>query len=123
MTELETVLQELIEREPIFHQLEWGTTRLDFEAMTAEDFWEVGASGTVYPREFVLDLLERRHAHPQHERLEAAGFACRKLGPDCYLLTYELLQEGVRRTRRATIWERVDERWRIVYHQGTLIAG
>jgi hypothetical protein len=41
-------------REPIFHRPEHGTTRADFEAMTADDFWEVGASGGVYDRAFVL---------------------------------------------------------------------
>jgi hypothetical protein len=38
------VLNELIQREPIFHRPELGTTRQDFENMTVETFWEVGAS-------------------------------------------------------------------------------
>ncbi|MHB1245422.1 MAG: hypothetical protein ACYCZH_03215 [Sulfuriferula sp.] len=37
------VLKELIQREPIFHRPEFGTTRLDFEKMTEAAFWEVGA--------------------------------------------------------------------------------
>ena len=39
------VMDELIEREPIFHRPEHGTTRADFERMTESTFWEVGASG------------------------------------------------------------------------------
>src|SRR5689334_11631866 len=58
------VLQELIRREPIFHRPELGTTRADFENMTASDFWEVGASGRRYGRKYVLETLEKRHAAP-----------------------------------------------------------
>ena len=36
------VLKELVQREPIFHCPEFGTTRADFESMTELTFWEVG---------------------------------------------------------------------------------
>src|SRR5581483_1878682 len=42
--ELQPVLEELRMREPIFHKRQFGTNRKDFEAMTADEFWEVGAS-------------------------------------------------------------------------------
>lgn len=32
------------QRDPLAHRPEFGTTRADFEAMTAPDFWETGAS-------------------------------------------------------------------------------
>src|SRR5665213_635146 len=51
--ELLAVLEELKLREPIFHHPEFGTTRQDYEAMTDPQFWEVGASGRRYSREFV----------------------------------------------------------------------
>jgi hypothetical protein len=92
----------LIDREPIFHRPEFGATRADFERMTVEDFWEVGASGREYSRAFVLDLLEERHKTTQVESLATFDFRCRALGADTYLLTYALFQ-GERKTRRATI--------------------
>jgi hypothetical protein len=49
----------LLAREPLFHRPELGTDRAALEAMTAEDFWEVGASGRVYSRAVVLEVLER----------------------------------------------------------------
>ena len=68
--------------------------------------------------------MERRQATGEREQeLQASGFACRRLGEACWLLTYELVQDGVRKTRRATVWEWVEGAWRIVYHQGTVIAG
>lgn len=39
------VLEELKKREPIFHRPEFGTTHIDFENMTIDGYWEIGASG------------------------------------------------------------------------------
>ena len=96
------VLDELRDREPIFHRLELGTTRADFEAQTAPDFWEVGASGQTYDREVVWSVLADRYANPGDDPWETTGFRCRALGADTYLLTY-LLRQDERLTRRATI--------------------
>lgn len=117
---LEGVLNDLIRREPIFHRPEFGASRSDFEAMTEPTFWEVGASGRRYSREYVLDVLEERHQNPVEEQWEARDFHCQEIAPDNYLLTYTLLQ-GERITRRATIWRRTDSGWKIVYHQGTIV--
>jgi hypothetical protein len=114
------VLAELRRREPIFQRPEFGTTRADFERMTTPDFWEIGASGNRYSRQHVLDELERRDAQPAEEAWETADFRCQELAPDIYLLTYTLRQ-GERKTRRATIWQRTGDGWKIVFHQGTLM--
>jgi hypothetical protein len=119
--ELEEILAQLAAREPIFHRGEFGTTRTDFEEMAVEDFREVGASGRSYSRAYVLDQLEERHANPHADVFEASEFHCRRLAPDVYLLTYTLLQDNARKTRRSTIWQRAGESWKIVYHQGTIV--
>jgi len=121
---LRDILEDLRGREPVFHRPELGTTRADFEAMTEAEFWEVGASGRRYSRGHVLHVLEDRHQVASHLALEdtweATDFACRHLGSDTYLLTYTLLQ-GQRKTRRTTIWRRVDGDWKILFHQGTVV--
>ncbi len=114
------VLDELKEREPIFHRPEFGTTRADFERMTETTFWEVGASGQRYGREQVLDELEKRYATEAEDSWQTGDFRCLEIGRDNYLLTYTLIQ-SVRVTRRATIWRRTAEGWKIVYHQGTVV--
>jgi len=114
------VLNELIQREPIFHRPELGTTRADFEHMTEAAFWEVGASGRRYSRQFVLDELEKRYANPAEDLWQTRDFHCLEIAADNYLLTYTLLQ-GARVTRRSTIWRRTAEGWKIVYHQGTVV--
>lgn len=112
------LLAELRAREPLFHRTELGTSRAAFEAMTAPDFWEVGASGAVYDREQVWSILEARYAADEPDPWETSDFRLRPLGSEVYLLTY-LLRQGARVTRRATLWERTGTGWRIIYHQGT----
>ena len=119
--ELADVLEELSSREPIFHHPEFGTTTADFKRMTVDDFWEVGASGRRYSRDYVLKGLAKRYSSPHDDVWETEGFHCRRLAKDFYLLTYTLIQDRVRRTRRSTIWQHTPEGWKIVYHQGTIV--
>ncbi len=120
--DLADVLAQLAAREPLFHRTELGTDRATFEAMTAEDFWEVGASGAVYDREVVWAALEQRYAAGQRDEWEIDDVSVRRLGEHVYLVTY-LLRQGSRTSRRATIWEDAGGSWRIVYHQGTIVPG
>jgi hypothetical protein len=86
-----------------------------------DDFWETGASGLRYSREYVLEVLQKRCQEPVEEVLETSDFHCGELAPDVYLLTYTLLQNRVRKTRRSTIWQRTGSGWKIVFHQGTIV--
>jgi hypothetical protein len=113
---------QLRDLEPIFHRSPAGSGREVFERMTAEDFWEVGASGRVYPRPVVLDVLERRYADLPDDPWQVRDFAARPLGGDTWLVTYELDQAG-RLTRRATIWRSTVDGWVALYHQGTVMPG
>jgi hypothetical protein len=119
--EVQDILAELTSREPIFHRPEFGTTRADFDRLMAGDYWEVGASGRRYSREFILDELEKRFSVPHTDVWETRDFQCRRLSDDTYLLTYTLLQDNQRLTRRSTIWRSTADGWKIVYHQGTIV--
>ena len=114
------ILHELLPLEPIFHAKEFGLSRADFEKRMSPDYWEVGASGRRYSREFILGFLAK---NPPVDAVSAAwqvsDHTLRQLGPDTYLLTYTLVQ-GERLTRRSTIWQKTEECWRILYHQGTI---
>ena len=120
-SDLDTATSALRSREPIFHRPEFGTSRSDFDAMMADDFREVGASGSKYSRDYVLDVLEERHGREVVEDLVVADFECRQLAANLFLATYLLDQSG-RLSRRATVWQWDDGRWSIRYHQGTLVV-
>jgi len=121
---LDRVLQELRPLEPIFHTRAFGLTAADRERRVASEYWEVGASGRRYSRAPILQMLEK---YPPVDAQEAGwkawDFGLRQLGPGTmYLLTYTLDQAG-RITRRATLWHKTAEGWRILYHQGTVVTG
>jgi hypothetical protein len=115
------VLRELMKREPLFHKPEFGTTRRDFAAMTAAEFWEVSASGRRFSREFVLDVLEKRYENATEAVWEMGDVHCREIAAENYLFTYTLMQ-GERVTCRASIWRRTLDGWQVVYHQGSVVA-
>lgn len=54
---------------------------------------------------------------------ETKDFELTKMASDNYLLTYVLIQDKTRHTRRSTIWRKVNGQWKILYHQGTIISG
>jgi hypothetical protein len=119
--EFAAVLADLQEREPLFHRGQ--LSRAQFEALTAPDFWEVGASGARYEREYVWSVLEERNAAggliaDDHWRTD--GQRVRPLSADVFLLTYRL-QQADRLSSRMTIWDRTGGTWKAIYHQGTLI--
>lgn len=125
--ELQRVCDELVALEPLFHHPEvTGRERADLEAFAAPDFWEVGASGAVYSRERVMEIVGERYADgggQDGQTMPVDDVRCRALGPGTYLLTYRLRQ-GERVTRRVSVWERADSLlgWRVVYHQGTVAS-
>lgn len=114
------VLQELMRLEPLFHAAASNATPQQFEELVAPEFWEVGASGRRYSREFALSFLNERERTPTEEEWETSGFHVFEAAPNNYLLTYTLHQSG-RVTRRATFWRKVSGQWKAIYHQGTVV--
>ena len=115
------VREELIQREPLFHRPELGMRREDYEKMTAPEFWEIGASGRRYSREYILGVLTERNRNPPDDPWKVQDFDCIEIAQDNYLATYTLVQ-GERVTRRATLWRRGADGWQAVYHQGTVVS-
>lgn len=118
---LQDILEDLKSREPIFHRPEHGITQDDFDRMMHADFWEIGASGRRYSRQFILAELERRRQNHVEDIWETSDFECRILAPGVYLLTYTLIQNRIRKTRRTTLWQHTEVGWKILFHQGTMV--
>lgn len=123
--EIDVARQELLAREPLFHRREFIFSAESFDACTAADFWEVGASGACYTRDDVRStILDRLATQPQDlmdtQGWQVTDFDVRRLSDDIYLATYQLDQVG-RLSRRSTLWRREQGDWVLLYHQGTLI--
>ena len=78
-------------------------------------FRETGASGRGWTRDEMLVAL----AAAQLSEVAIRGFEVQVLADGVVLATYEIL--GARPARRASIWVLDGSRWRIRYHQGTLL--
>ena len=119
---LQPVLRELQALEPIFHSAYFDATPGKFEQLVAPDFWEVGASGNRYSREFCLRVLSERQPTPDASTWRTADWHVAPAGPGHFLLTYTLFQPG-RVTRRLSVWRRHGQGWQVAYHQGTVVEG
>ena len=114
--------RELKALEPIFHRLPPRADRRAVEALIEPDFYEVGASGAVYTRSHVLDVVEQRYREgldPDDDAWAVTDFQSQALADRVYLVTYRLTLLG-RTSRRCTLWVQRDSTWRAAYHQGTI---
>lgn len=121
--DLSHIIEELKAREPIFHHPDkFGKTEQEIRAQMCDEFWEVGASGSIYTKEDVIKtLIERYNDESYQDIWDVSNFEITQIAPDNYLLTYMLIQNKTRQTRRSTIWRKTSDGWKILYHQGTVL--
>ncbi|QHS50746.1 DUF4440 domain-containing protein [Edaphobacter sp. 12200R-103] len=126
------ILSQLISLEPIFHRFEGLSGRLpthaDIDSMMAPEFFEIGVSGRLYSRDFIIRTLEARFStpEPQPDHFRTSEFHLLRVSADTWLLSYVLRQEitdAPRISRRTTLWKKTVEGWKILFHQGTLVEG
>ncbi|MDI9931674.1 nuclear transport factor 2 family protein [Rhodococcus sp. IEGM 1354] len=108
--DLSTVLE--LERELQTAQCRCDTDRLT--DLLAEDFTEVGASGTVWNKSSILDLL----ASEDPVEIEVLELSGRAISRDFALLQWISQRAGMR-ARRTSLWRRTESGWESVHHQGT----
>lgn len=106
----------------------WRTeTRFDnalMDATFAPDFFEFGQSGKTYSRAEML--LDDGSVYEINATLPLPEFHARLLSTDIVQVSYisEVVYDGVmQRGNRSSIWSRVDDVWRLRFHQGTPIEG
>jgi hypothetical protein len=128
MTDSESaaVLKDLRSREPLFHHRVFVHDAASFDSTTSPDFWEMGASGQTYSRDYVLSMLRERWRVEAADTFALEGWTIpdeqvRPLGINVFLFTYRL-EQGSLSTRRATVWDRSSGEGQVIYHQGTVIA-
>ncbi|MBO6558779.1 MAG: nuclear transport factor 2 family protein [Pseudomonadales bacterium] len=85
-------------------------------ALLANDFFEIGKSGRRWSRDEILEAL------PEESPIGEAritSFEVMALGEGTSLVSYDL-ELGGSITRRSSIWQKIDNSWRIRFHQGTI---
>lgn len=123
--DLDSVLEQLTAFEPLFHRSRVAMSRDEFDAMVDQDFWEIGASGVRYTRDHVQSVVEGRRLRGDVNDAAELGWtvdrsAVRRIADDTYLVTYRLTQAD-RVTERSSIWRITENRWSVLFHQGTVV--
>lgn len=98
-------------------ELQTAECRRDRERLArllADDFIEVGASGTVWDKSSILDMLGSE-VSVEIEMIEPVG---RVICADCILLQW-ISRTSKMRARRTSLWRRTNTGWELVHHQGT----
>jgi hypothetical protein len=110
-----------LERALLTREVRSSAAALD--ALLDPEFTETGASGRRWTRAEILAELpagEAAAAPPGPGRIADHAMAGRRLAADVVMLTFETDHQG-RRARRVSLWRRSGGRWRVLYHQGTLV--
>jgi hypothetical protein len=91
--------------------------------LLAPDFIEYGSSGRVYNRQQVIEALALEEPMP----LLTIGLKVKLLGEGFAFVTYESARLSVvgrtaHASLRSSLWRFDNDRWQMVFHQGTLKA-
>ena len=120
--------EEIRQLEEKLHRPEIRQSPKAVAALLAKGFVEFGSSGTIYDDK---DELIAQMAKEKAEKLSSAVIACdysfRSISPDAVLVTYRAIRaikedSPARHVLRSSIWQRIDGRWQMVFHQGTPTA-
>jgi hypothetical protein len=111
-------VEQVIELELALLRPDVRRDRQRVEELLDEDFREIGASGRLWTRQ---EMVETLAAEQSDEPIAVADMEALQLADGVVLLRYVTDRAG-RGSRRSSIWRRVDGRWRVLHHQGTLAA-
>jgi hypothetical protein len=93
--------------------------RKEIAELLAEDFYEFGSSGRVWNKQQILDHLETGPIF----NVTIRDFQAKQLAPGAILVTYNLTiqtpQTETTHSLRSSIWISHEDRWQILFHQGT----
>lgn len=93
----------------------------DLDLLLAEEFIEFGSSGHILNKHQIIKDLKME---PENHRT-LIDFKVIQLAPDVVLVTYRAIQHKTPKQKsivslRSSIWKLIDNRWQLMFHQGTL---
>jgi len=91
-------------------------------ALLADDFYEFGSSGRVFSKPEIIQALQTE----EPAQISIADFRVRSLTTGIALVTYRAVKEGeaaqgIRTSLRSSVWVMRDEKWQMLFRQGTII--
>ncbi len=90
-------------------------SKAEMNSILADGFTEIGSSGRMIDK---ADCMSRELSQ---DDVSMRQFEMQILAPDVVLTTYYLKNRTLNRnTLRSSIWKRIDGRWQLFFHQGTI---
>jgi glyoxylase I family protein len=91
--------------------------------LIADEFREIGKSGRVWTKQTVIDALKKE----SYTGITITDFNLSLLSENIALVTYTAHHEQKRnvpfsRSIRSSIWKMTDNKWKMVFHQGTPVT-
>ena len=112
--------------EQTLHRPESESARQKVSELLAEDFVEFGATGGIYDKKVVVDVLAQGAPMNTPRAPKVSDFKVKLVSSDAVLVTYlchslpTAVSKG-RLTLRSSIWKMIDGQWQLLFHQGTVI--
>ncbi|MEH2261660.1 nuclear transport factor 2 family protein [Nostoc sp.] len=117
----ESLLRELEER---LLQPDVRKSAKDVMDLLADEFIEFGSSGRVFNKQQIIDSLQNEPIAPVTQR-SITEFKTFVLATGVILVTYHIVRhlsgEQPVHSLRSSIWKFNNARWKIIFHQGTLV--
>jgi hypothetical protein len=93
--------------------------------LLADDFIEFGMFGKKYSKQDFIELLPNSKEE-KFEKYKASDFKTDEIAPNTVLLTYKASIEFLKTkktiwTLRSSVWQKRDDKWQMIFHQGTII--
>ncbi|MDZ8034490.1 DUF4440 domain-containing protein [Nostoc sp. DedSLP04] len=92
--------------------------------LLADEFIEFGSSGRVFNKQQIIESLQNESIQPLTQRL-ITEFKTLVLATGVVLVTYRIVRHISDKqpvhSLRSSIWKLNNERWKMIFHQGTLV--
>ncbi len=92
--------------------------------LLADEFIEFGSSGRIFEKQQIIENLQNEPIEPLTRR-SITEFNTSVLAAGVVLVTYRIAKysgdsEEPSYSLRSSVWKLIDDRWKMVFHQGTL---
>ncbi|WMJ81653.1 DUF4440 domain-containing protein [Clostridium sp. MB40-C1] len=119
---MNSIKEHILELENDLLKLEVRKSAQKINDILANDFIEFTSSGCEYHYKSG-DIFQRENDNNQL-LWQIIDFQIRQLSEDCILAMYKVikhdeLNENKKYTLRSSIWKCIDEKWKMIFHQGT----
>lgn len=124
METTEKDLELFLDLETRLHKKEIRNSTSKVSELLADDFVEFGSSGLIYDRETTLKSLSKETSDFE---ISVEDFKARWLSSDVVLVNYISNKNNPitnQRTKalRSSIWTMVAGKWKMSFHQGTIVS-